>query len=72
MTEEVAGQEKSVARLRALQEELAEMLEQRRVDLARPMRGSERDRLRAQFDRQEMRLRETIDAIRALLGQTGT
>ena len=69
MTEEVAGQEKSVARLRALQEELAEMLEQRRVDLARPMRGSERDRLRAQFFRQETRLREKIDAIKGTPGK---
>ena len=62
-----ADREELIASLRALEEELAEILEQRRVDLSRPMRGSERDRLRAGFERQETRLREKIDAIKAML-----
>ncbi|MDA8186532.1 MAG: hypothetical protein M0T85_00105 [Dehalococcoidales bacterium] len=61
------GEEGLVAKLRALEEELDDVLEQRRVALARPMRGSEKDNLRRQFARQEARLRERIEAIRASL-----
>ncbi|MBI4317498.1 MAG: hypothetical protein HY675_03330 [Chloroflexi bacterium] len=55
------------AKLQALEEELDDVLEQRRVALARPMRGAEKDNLRRQFARHEARLRETIDSIGALL-----
>ena len=63
----MTAQEEVRGRLTALEEELNDILEQRRVDLSRPMRGSERDRLRAGFERQETRLREKIDAIKAML-----
>ncbi len=54
-------------KLRALKDELDDVLEERRVALARPMRGSEKDNLRRQYTRQEARLRERIEAITALL-----
>ena len=63
----MAAQEEVRARLTALEEELSDILEQRRIDLSRPMRGSERDRLRSGFERQETRLREKIDALKAML-----
>ena len=56
-----------IAKLRALEEELDDVLEQRRVALARPMRGSEKDNLRRQYSRQETRLHDRIEAIGALL-----
>ncbi|MCL5960461.1 MAG: hypothetical protein M1358_14330 [Chloroflexi bacterium] len=56
-----------VAKLQTLEQELDDVLEERRVALARPMRGSEKDNLRRQYTRQEARLRERIEAIRALL-----
>ena len=68
---DVLGSESAglVAQLRALEEELDDVLEQRRVALARPMRGAERDHLRHQFERQEARLRETIEAVKARLNE---
>lgn len=44
--------------------ELDELLEERRRELARPMRGAVRDQLRRQFDRAEARLRARIAAVR--------
>lgn len=59
-----------VAKVRAVEEELDEILQERRVALGRPMRGVERDRLCHQFDRQEARLRERIEAVRAQIEQS--
>lgn len=58
-----------LARLRRLEKEISDVLEQRKAALARPMRAAEKDALRRQFDRQEARLQESIKAIKALLDQ---
>ncbi|MHB1131556.1 MAG: hypothetical protein ACYC4L_04130 [Chloroflexota bacterium] len=44
----------------ALVAELEELLAERHIELARPMRGAERDRLRHSFERAEGRLRARI------------
>ena len=56
-------------KLGELEEELSDVAEQRKVALARPMRGAEKDALRRQFDRQEARLRESIEAVEASLNE---
>ena len=46
--------------LAKLESELEELLHGRRIEMARPMRGAERDRLRHEFERAEARLRARI------------
>lgn len=50
-------QEDIEAELAKVESELEELLEERRIEMARPMRGVERDRLRHAFERAEARLR---------------
>lgn len=54
------GTEMELARL---EEELDELLEEKRLNLARPMRGVVRDALQRQFERAEARLRGRIAAL---------
>ncbi len=56
------GSETELARLEA---ELEELLEEKRMNMARPMRGMVRDALRRQFERAEERLRVQISALQA-------
>ncbi|MHB1131107.1 MAG: hypothetical protein ACYC4L_01835 [Chloroflexota bacterium] len=46
--------------LATLASELEELLAERHIELGRPMRGAERDRLRHSFERAEERLRARI------------
>ena len=59
-----------IARLKALEEELEDVQEQKRVALSRSMRGAEKDNLRRRFERQEALAREKIEAIKALMQET--
>ncbi len=54
-----------VARLNAMEGELEDVLEQKRVALGRHMRGAERDNLRRRFERSEALVRQRIEAIRS-------
>lgn len=58
------------ARLKALEEELEDVQEQKRVALARHMRGAEKDNIRRRFERQEAMARERIEAIKALIQES--
>lgn len=59
-----------VAKLRALEEELEDVQEQKRVALGRNMRGAERDNLRRRFERQEALARERSESIKALMQES--
>ena len=50
-------------KLARLEEELEELLEEKRLNMARPMRGVVRDALQRQFERAEERLRGRIVAL---------
>ena len=52
--------------------ELDELLEERRLEMDRPMRGAARDQLRRRYDRAEARLREHITTLRAQGGLAGS
>ncbi len=59
-----------VGRLKALEDELEDIQEQKRVALSRHMRGAEKDNLRRRFERQEVLARERIESIKALMQET--
>ncbi len=61
------AEESKTTKLKALEEELDDILEEKTVALARPMRGAEKDNLRRYYQRQESRLRKQIEAIKATL-----
>ncbi|MCL4465580.1 MAG: hypothetical protein M1389_06070 [Chloroflexi bacterium] len=51
--------------LAALVAELEELLAERDIEMARPMRGAERERLRRSYEREEERLRAQIALLTA-------
>ncbi len=55
--------EESETELSRLEADLEDLLEEKRLNMARPMRGVVREALRRQFERAEMRLRARMEAL---------